>query len=367
MATTLKDIAKFTGLAVSTVSNILANDDPRYSEATRTRVLEAAEKLDYHPQRAARIVQGRRSGTIGVLVPDMSYSYFPDILYGVEQEADARDLQIIVCQSHYDESQEARKLSLLRQHRVDGLVLFPIPFGRGNWALFRRLKSSNVPVVCVDSEVSGVPFDLVGTDDYHGALAAVEHLTLLGHTRIVCLAFGDESPISVARHRGYEDALTRNGIAVDPSLTIAGPWSLDTPATELLGVFEREPRPTAVFAMSDLLGVWAYCNLKEAGREIPREASIIGFGGLHEGRWLDTPLTTVTQDRETMGRAAVQLLCRRMEAPQRDVERVLLTPQLTIRASCCAPGNVPTDYSLRDEFRALSSQPHGAQSAPQSE
>lgn len=353
MASTLKDVAERTGLSVSTVSNILSGNDPRYNDKTRDLVRRAAEELDYHPHRAARVIQGRKSGVIGVLVPDLSYSYFPDIVHAIELEADAAGYQVLLCQTHYDEEDEAQRVSLLRQHRVDGLVLFPIPFSERNKDVFLKLRRSNIPVVCVDAEVEGVRFDFVGTDDYRGACTAVSHLIGLGHRRIVCLAFGDDSPIREARRRGYVDAHKQAGLSVEDDMLVSGPWELDAPGNGLFAAFTGTNKPTALFAMSDHLAVWAYFTLRDGGLRVPQDVSLIGFGGLREGRLLDTPLTTVTQDTETMGRTAVKLLLKRMDKPQRRRRRVLLDPELTVKASCGALKNVPPPrYPLPAEGQA---------------
>ena len=336
MASTLRDIARKTRLSVSSVSNILSGNDPRYSDVTRRRVLKAARDLDYHPHRAAQMMQGRRSSVIGLLLPDMSYSYFP------EEAADGAGYQLLLCQTHYKSAEEGRKISLLREHRVDGLVVFPIPFQQDK-ELYTRLYRSKLPVVTVDSRVDGVAFDFVGTNDYKGAYMAVTHLIARGHRRIVCLAFGDDSQIRQARWRGYYDALGDVGITVDEALVIPGPWQLDAPAEELLAVFARRDRPSAIFAMSDLFGVWAYFRLRETGYAIPQDVALVGFGGLHEGKWLDTPLTTVTQKLDRMGRQAVELLLQRMRNTAAPCQQVLLDPELTIRASC---GALPSARSV---------------------
>jgi len=335
MPTTLKDIAKYVGLSVSTVSNILSSKDSRYNEETKRRVFQAADKLDYHPYRAARAMQGRRTKVIGVLVPDLANSYFPDIIHGIEHEADKKGYQVLLCQTYYNEEDEARKISLLRQHRTDGFILFPIPFSHGNIKIFKKLKKGKIPVVCVDSKIDNINFDFVGTEDYKGAKLAVSKLVKLGHKKIICLSFGDESEIRYERLRGYKDALKRKKIKFDEKLVLPAPWEPDAPAGHLLSLFKKKRPPTAIFAMSDLLAVWAYTHLKEAGYNIPEDVSIIGFGDLHEGRCLDTPLTTVAQDREEMGRTAISILLNRIKKPNSRRKEVLTKTKLIERKSCC--------------------------------
>lgn len=333
MPVTLKDIAKYTGLSVSSVSNILSGNDPRYNEETRKRVLEAARELDYHPHRAARIMQGRGSGVFGVLVPDLSFSYFPEIIRGIERVADDEGYQLLLCQTHYESKELVRKLSLLREHCVDGLILFPIPFSRDS-EVPRRLNDLPFPVVCVDSKMEGFNCDYVGTDDYQGAYTATAHLCERGFSRIVCITFGDDSPIKQARLNGYRAALHDKNLPVDESLCIPGPWDIDAPAEELLSLFHETDKPDALFAMSDLMAVWASMRLKEGGFAIPGDVAVIGFGGLHVSKWFDPPLTTMTQKMEEMGGRAVALLLERIKNPKGTIQEILLKPELTIRASC---------------------------------
>ncbi|NLF40505.1 LacI family transcriptional regulator [bacterium] len=336
MPATLRDVAQRARLSVSTVSNILSSNDSRYSDSSRAAVLKAAKELDYHPSRAARAMQSKRSNVLGVIVPDITYSYFTEIIRGVEREADRAGLQLLLCQTHYDPAQETRKIALLREHRVDGIVLFPKPFSQDR-DLYLRLRKSRLPVVCVDAEVEGVPFDFVGTDDCKGAFAAVTHLIRRGHRRIACIAFGDESAIKRTRLEGYRNALASAGIPYAGDLVAPGPWELDAPGDALLSLFTRDNRPTAIFAMSDLFGVWGYFKLKEAGLAVPRDVSIVGFGGMHEGRWLDVPLTTMMQNGDLMGRHAVAMLVERIARPQLPQRRMLFEPELIIRASVAEP------------------------------
>ncbi|MCX7847692.1 MAG: LacI family transcriptional regulator [bacterium] len=333
MPVTLRDIAAATGLSLSTVSNILSSNDPRYSAETRARVLRAAEKLDYHPHHAARALKGHGSRVIGVLVPDLSYSYFPDIIRGIESAADEAGCQVLLCQTHYREEDEARRISLLREHRVYGIIMFPIAYRRQSRDVFHRLRRSRIPLVCVDAPLPNFATDFVGTDDYHGALTAVRYLTHLGHRRIACVAFGDDSAVRQERLRGYRDALAQVKVSPSPSWLINAPWKLTAPGDDLVLTCSGTSSCTAIFAMSDLLAIWAYLALRSAGRIIPRDVSIVGFGGLHEGQWLDPPLTTMRQDLEGMGRAAVSLLLDRAAYPDRPCKRILLKPQLVVNAS----------------------------------
>ena len=334
MTSTLKDVAKYVGLSVSTVSNILSSEDSRYNEKTKKRVLEAAKKLDYQPSRAARAMKGQKTKVIGVLVPDLANSYFPDIIYGIEHEADKKGYQVFLCQTYFNIEDEARKISLLRQHRVDGFILFPTPFSRYNKNAFEKLKRAKMPVVCVDSKVDNIKFDFVGTKDYEGAKIAVSHLLNLGHKKILCLSFGDESDVRHERLRGYKDALKKAKTKFDKKLIMAAPWEADAPADELLALLGRRNSPTAIFAMSDLLAVWAYRNLKKAGYDIPKNISVIGFGDLHEGKFLDTPLTTVAQNKEEMGRKAVELLLERISKPSSRRKEILMKTELVERRTC---------------------------------
>jgi DNA-binding LacI/PurR family transcriptional regulator len=336
MPTTLKDIARAARRSVSTVSNILAGADPRYSPATRARVRRIARELDYHPSRAARMMHTGQSGVLGVLVPELAYSYFPDIVHGIEQAADKAGYQVLLSQSHYNEEIEHRKISLFRQYEVDGCIIVPIPFKQHNKHVFENLRANDTAVVCVDAAVQGVPFDFVGTDDEYGAHLATQHLLGLGHRRIICLAFGDKSVIRTARLAGYRRALATAGVPYHARGVLPGPWELNAPADTLCALCRGHQPPSAIFAMSDLLAAWAYFRLREAGLRVPDDVSLIGFGGLHEGTWLEQPLTTVAQDREGMGRQAVEFLLQRLQQPALAPRTVLLKPTLVTRATCGA-------------------------------
>ncbi|HQL10623.1 MAG TPA: substrate-binding domain-containing protein, partial [Lentisphaeria bacterium] len=145
---------------------------------------------------------------------------------------------------------------------------------------------------------------------------------------------GDKSIyIRQARLRGYHEALTRVHVHPSPDWVVPGPWKLTAPGDELIARVAGPGGCTAVFAMSDLLAVWAYLVLRRAGYTVPRDISLAGFGGLHEGEWLETPLTTVRQDREGMGRAAVRMLLERAAHRDSPVQRLLLKPELAVNAT----------------------------------
>ncbi|MCX7005438.1 MAG: substrate-binding domain-containing protein [bacterium] len=255
---------------------------------------------------------------------------------GIEQAADIAGYQVLLSQSHYNEETERRKISLFRQYEVDGCIIVPIPFKQHNKHVFENLRANDTAVVCVDAAVQGVPFDFVGTDDAYGAHLATQHLLKLGHQRIACLAFGDTSVIRTARLAGYRRALAAAKVAYQPHWVLPGPWELSAPADGLLALCRERHAPSAIFAMSDLLAVWAYFRLREAGLRVPEDVSLIGFGGLHEGTWLEKPLTTVAQDREGMGRQAVAFLLQRLQQPALAPRKLLLKPTLVTRATCGA-------------------------------
>lgn len=336
MPTTLRDIARHTGLSVSSISNILRHDDERYSAETRERVHKVAERLDYHPHHGARSMLLGSSCVIGVVMPDFTYSFFPQILHGIENKAFAAGYQVLVCQTHYEDKLEAQRLTLLRQHRVDGLIICPVPFSDKNLRLFRRIKKSATPAVCVDSRVKGVGFDYVGTDDATGVRMAINHLVSLGHTRIGCLSFGDQSLLKTTRLKAYRMALYANDIPFDPAYVIDAPWRIDEPAKALLSCVKSATAPTAFFAMSDTFAVWAYFALKDAGIRVPDDIALVGYGGIHEGQWLDMPLTTVQQPCIEMGREAVKQLLKRFKTPASKTAQNLLRPTLLVRGSCGA-------------------------------
>jgi DNA-binding LacI/PurR family transcriptional regulator len=331
----LHEVALRADVSVSTVSRVL-NVPAQVSADTRVRVERAIEELGYRPSRVARRLRIRRGRAhiVGLIIPDIQNPFYSDIVRGVEDVAYDRDYAVILCNSDENRSREEFYLNVLVSESADGVILPPIG---GDEQAAARLSSLPLPVVCLDRKLGRLTVDTVVVDNRQGAFDATDHLIRLGHRRIALL----DGPTGLSSFRerrdGYLAALREHDIPVDEELLVSGqPRQEDgrRMAERLLAV---EPRPTAVFAASNLLTLGALETIRDRALEVPRQVAVVGFDDAPWAGLLLCPLTTVSQPSYEMGRRAAQLMFDRLDEPARSPALVVLAPSLIVRSSCGAP------------------------------
>lgn len=330
MSPTIRDVARRAGVGVATVSRVL-NNSGYARPGTRERVLQAAAELGFVPSQLARGLVRRLSGTIGLVIPDITNPFFPAITRGVEDNASEAGYTVFLCNTDNDPTQEAQDVQKLRERRVDGLIFVGTTDRR---ELVERLLPDKLPVVVTDRQVDHPDIDSVLVDNVGGARAACMHLTDLGHTRIAHAAGDRLARTGQDRCCGYRLALEQAGLPYDPGLvgwgdfTFASGYSL---AQSLLG---RSPRPTAIFAANDQMAFGVMRAAEDAGLRVPEQLSIVGFDDIQMAGVIRPGLTTVRQPAYEMGRLAMSMLLERIrgKAPDRG-RRHLFEPELILRGT----------------------------------
>jgi len=300
---TIRDVAIDTGVSVATVSRALSGNGA-VGPATRERIAEAAARLGYQPNDLARSLHGGATGTIAVLVPDITNPFFPELVAGIQAVANERDNLLLLCQTGEDPATAGRELRHLRRKRVDGVVLV------GGLSPDETLASAveGLSVVTVDRD-TGLPGRWsVRADHRAGGRLATEHLVELGHERIAHIA--GPQHLSVARERlaGYREALAASGIEPDDTLVVEGDFGEAGGHVALRTLLRRRREFSAVFCSNDLAAVGALRALDEAGLSVPDDVSLVGFDDIHLAGYLRPALTTVRQPIHELGRRAATLL-----------------------------------------------------------
>lgn len=334
---TLADVAREAGVSVSIVSRVL-NDDPslRAREDTRTRVRAAAAALAYTPNHSARALRLARSGTIGLLVPDLSSAIAAGIVSGVEVATVRSGLQVLLGRAEWLGEDGAFVGRLLEEGRIDGLVL-QLP-DRSSAELAEGLLALPAPVVCLNRRL-GVPGSVV-LDDEAAGRCATAHLADLGHERIGFLGGVPQSWTSPARRRGVEAELLGRGLPVRPDwFTTAGYSTLDG-RTGMLELLSRRERPTGVVVANVNAALGALSAARESGFDLPRDLSVIAIHDSDVAGLLSPPLTTVRMPLEELGAAGLQQLADRMAGTD-PVDSVVTDPppELIVRGSTAPPQN----------------------------
>jgi LacI family transcriptional regulator len=321
----VRDVASKAGVSPKTVSNVL-NDSSIVAPDTRERVLAAIDVLGYRRNLAARALRTRRSSTIGLIVPSITNPYYPEVVRGVQDVADARGYVVIVGNSDGRSARDEAFLRLLVEQRVDGIV---IQTRRHDPDLDIALRAQ-IPVV-VGSEAHPA-CDSVYTDDEHGAYLATRYLVELGHRRIAHLG-GTRATPGMRRVRGYKRALSEAGIGVDAALVVETEFDRPTGRWAVGQFLDARVDFTALFAANDVLAFGALDALRRAGRRVPDDVSVVGFDDVAEAAEIDPPLTTVVNPAYVLGTRAAEMLFERIDGQAGPARRVALPTDLIVRGT----------------------------------
>jgi len=308
---TIRDVAARAGVSKSLVSLVL-NDSPLVRPPKRAAVEAAVRELGYRPNAAARRLNGRPLGIVGVLTHDLRQSFHADMVEALNSAFHVRDMTVLLGDAQFDERADARLAKAFVTMRVDGLVLV------GSMTPTPAVEEAvaRMPTVVVASlDVVRPRIDLAVQDDSAGARLATEHLITLGHTRVAHVSGSFGAAIDV-RRRAYEEAMRDAGLealtrVVVEDLTESGGYRA---ATELL----REPgRPTALFVAADAAAVGAVRAALDLGLRVPQDVSVIGFDNATASRAPGVELSSVDIDVGAMAQHAVELLQDRIVDPGR--------------------------------------------------
>lgn len=293
----IRDVAARAGVSRQTVSRVL-NGQPGQASATEARVRRVMEELDYRPNRAARILASSRHRTIGIITTAATMFGPASIVQAIERAARARGYAITsVSAITASEDEIAAALVELVRHGIDGLIVVA-PQAR-SWPLIQR-RVGRLPSLTLQWQ--GGPAHTVSLDQHAGAVLAVRHLTDLGHTRVLHVA-GPEGWAEVQqRIDGYRDAVAGRGL--EPLPVVHGDWTADS-GYELGRAVLRATTATAAFVSNDQMAIGLLHAAHELGVRVPDDLSVVGFDDIPEARHAIPPLTTVRQEFEALGDAAI--------------------------------------------------------------
>jgi LacI family transcriptional regulator len=335
MATvTIRDVAQRAGVSSMTVSRVI-NESSRVSPETRGRVERAISELGYVPSRLARGLSAQRTGTLAVIVPDVSNPFFTLLVRGAEEVARRAGYHAILCDTRADLAVEREVIEEMIAHRVEGIAIAPVS-DRSREQL-RRLARFGIPFVLVDRTVAGIDADAVLGDSSAGAERLVEHLIALGHTRIGLIVESDEVSTARDRRSGYEAAHRGAGLALDPELVVETSVDPSGGYEGMSRLLELDPRPTAVFTVNNLVALGAIEAVRAAGLEVPDDVALVCFDDIEYASRLYPFLTVMEQPAEMFGTLGAQLLLERIERRAPDRARVVVLPaDFVVRRSCGA-------------------------------
>ncbi|XID95686.1 LacI family DNA-binding transcriptional regulator [Paenibacillaceae bacterium WGS1546] len=335
--TTIYDVAKEAGVSIATVSNAI-NGKGKVGKKTREEIFKVMERLQYRPSVIASALMGKKTYTLGLLVPDVSNPFFSEMARSVEDLAHSEGYSVIVCSTDNENERIDKYLRLLEQKSVDGIL---IATGMENGEPLRRLADKSVPIVMIAREAANVQAHCVLTDDFKGGALAAEHLLGLGHRHMAILAEKAEVSSSVERVRGFRFALFEAGIALGDERIVPCESSIQAGKRTTAAMIGGKDRPSAVFCCNDLLAIGALQAAKEAGIRVPEQLSVIGFDDTILSVVAHPALTTIAQPMDRMVKLAFGLLVGDSADGEAIRQRIVMPPALIVRESTGRPAGSP--------------------------
>ena len=332
MAPKIKDVAKQAGVSVTTVSRVL-NGEKYVKDDLKDRVRHAIDALGYTPSHIARSLVRKKTNLIGVIIPDVTSSFYSTILSNIEQTASNNEYNLLVCNIIEDNDKELKYLNVFKEMRVDGIIIM---HEKLDDALRDMINKLDIPIIFSSVKPVDQKFTSVIIDDYAASYDATQYLIELGHERIGFIG-GDMRDVTSGQNRyiGFCHALADSFVPLVDKYVRFGDYKTPSGYELIQELLAIEPRPTAVFAVSDDMAVGAMNGIRDQGLSVPEDISIIGFDGSQLTELVRPRLTSMEQPIQEMGKVTVEVLIEMImnqnTSPRPDV---ILKHQLVVRDSC---------------------------------
>ncbi|RRF88687.1 MAG: LacI family transcriptional regulator [Coriobacteriaceae bacterium] len=326
---TIKDVAKYCGVSVSTVSRAL-NGHPDVSEDMRAKVIDAARLLHYVPNRSARDLASNQSDTLGLVVRGSTNPFFDPVMHAIESECNELGYGIVHRYIASDGDEIAAAAEFVQAKRLKGVILLG---GRFDYSE-EDAKSIGAPFVCCSysnhfGDLPKEEYSSVSINDIAEAYKATKALIDLGHRRIAILLFStDDKSISQLRFDGYCQALKDAGIEFDRNLVFeTGTLSMSSAYEKVRGAIDSGIQFSAIFSIADTMAVAAMKAIFDTGAKVPDDYSVIGIDGIEMSLYTIPTLATLCQPQESMGREAARILVDVVEGKTKNQHVRLKTTQ----------------------------------------
>jgi LacI family transcriptional regulator len=328
-APTSHDVAHEAGLSQSTVSRALRGD-PRVTQATRERVMAAAQRLGYIPNAVGRNLSKRSTRTIGMVVTEISNPFYPHLIAPLHEELTALGYHLAL----FTES-ASHEFDSLFDRGIDGAVLTTSTL---DGTVPRELLRRGLPFTFLTRIVDGIPADAVTVDNALGASLMAAEIARFGHRRVGAIFGPADTSTGRDRERGFRAGLAAAGAALDDEAVDHGPYTVESGRDAMERIIALPDPPSAVVCFNDLVAIGALNAARARGLRVPDDISITGWDDLPMASWELVQLTTVRQSMHEMARTAARLTVERVEgtAPP-EPRHVLFDPELILRSTLGPP------------------------------
>ena len=325
---TQTELARRLGVSQMTISRVL-NNQPGVSEKLKAKICQAMNRNDYVLDQIATGLRSKRTNVIGLVIPDVSNTYFPEITRVIEHRAREHGYRTILSNTGESYEVEQAEISLMRGFRVGGLIIAPAG-GSADVAAYRKLQQFEVPFVFVDRIKKGIDCSYVLTDEEKGTLKIGRYLAGKGYRRWGYLAGPAGVSSSEAHLRGMRRGLAE---AKGPRMSMVRAGFQEPDGYRAIRELLRKAKPDVVVAINDLVAVGAFRYFKEHGIRVPQDIALVGFSDLQLMDLLEVPLTTVREPTAEIGRRAIEILLEEIIDPGRPKQKIALEPELILRES----------------------------------
>lgn len=325
----ISDIARICGVSKATVSRVINNKSTGVGENTKKRVQKVIEELNYRPSMLARSVATSHSGLIGLVIPDISSLFYPEIISGVNNYLSAHGYSIILANTDYSTEKERIQLLSMVDKRVDGVILCS---GVSNEDFLSDYRQYNIPLASIGRMYDNYLCDIsISGDNVKGARFAVRHLIGTGNKRIALLSGNADVAGTRQRIQGYREALEEAGIAFDPALIYNGEYSIASGIEMTQRILADKKDFTAVLAGSDLIAIGVIKALKRAGIDVPGQVEVMGFDNISLSEIFEPQLSTISKPHYDMAVEISRKLYRMINGKKNDIAHFVVEPQLIVR------------------------------------
>jgi len=330
---TMKDVAALADVSIQTVSAVI-NDKPGITEETSARVRQAIEQLGYRPDYTARSLRSGKTRTIALFISNVSNSVLGRMASAAEDYAYRANYNLVLYNTHDDAEREMAYINTVAQRSVDGVLFVASTKPHKGREI---LEAAGIPSVTIDRVPEGYSGPMVALDNIKAGCLAAEHLLKLGHTRLAHIGAPFGLRLSRERQLGFTKTIEETNAAADVYIETATNWGCQPGYEAMRNLLERSPRPTAVFAATDVAAIGAMSAIHEAGLKVPDDISVVGLDNVEVAAFHIPPLTTIRQFLPQLATMGVQMLLDILAGKEPSQPEIILEPALIIRQSTAPP------------------------------
>jgi LacI family transcriptional regulator len=328
----IKTIAKELNLSPATISRVLNGKAKQFRISTET--VELVEKhaayKGYSPNLLAKGLQASKTFTIGLMIPDIANPFFALMAKSIEKAASSANYSILLVDAEENIEKEKKEVRNMIGRKVDGIIAAPVGT---MFEHFQEILNQHIPLVFVDRYNSDNSIAYITSNNYSGAFDAAQLLINNGHTRIALIKGNEAIEPVRERNKGYLEALKKAGIQTDAQLITGNEFSIQNGYQSVKKILKLKNKPTAIFAMSNLIGLGVLQALKEANLSIPNDISLIIFDDQPYVAYLNPPITTVKQDSEKIGELAFECILKKIDNKDFEIQSTMIPAKIIERES----------------------------------